>query len=657
MIITQIKLFNFGPFKGGHTFDLEPKAKKPIVIIMGHNGAGKTTLLEALQLGIYGPLSFGLKSMTPRYQSYVKQKLNRQAKKENLESKFQVNISFRWKSGRETETIELKRHWESDTLGRLQETVIVLRDGNVLESTESFEVEERIRATIPPAMMQFFLFDGERIDYLLRNSDFSSLLQDGVMNMFGLDLIDSLKQDLGSTFNHEDMQKKMKSDEQALHSLRQEIERVEKEAGELFSLIGILERKIEENKQLKDTLFQEYKLNGGLIVEEQVMIEHRIKEKDELRSKINEQIKQSIANHLPFKMISSLLEKTINQVTGENQVKALNAAYSILAEQKQNLIKEWSNLSPNKSTNDELPLFFSFMIEKLVLQQTTGFLHDLSEADLIKLKHVQIEIKKISEQNFRSLFKTISECTTEIQTLRRKLEKSLAETALKNTWDEIEKINTEITNNQITLLTIQDQTNQILVTLEELKIQREKDVLRVNESQRDESMYKLAEKIQNLMHEFQSKSLKQQVSFLSNEIKKQFVQLMQKKEYVKSIYIDPQSFELKMYGKGNVEVMPSIMSAGERQLLLLAIIQAFLVVSGRQIPLVLDTLLGRLDLKHRDAIISRFLANTTFQTIVLATDSEISPSDIEHLQDNISMVYEITYSEQTGVSEANKRGA
>lgn len=98
------------------------------------------------------------------------------------------------------------------------------------------------------------------------------------------------------------------------------------------------------------------------------------------------------------------------------------------------------------------------------------------------------------------------------------------------------------------------------------------------------------------------------------------------------------------------------MSAGERQLLLLAIIKAFLIVSGRELPLVLDTLMGRLDLKHREAIIRRFLMNTDLQTIVLATDSEFSCEEITEISGVVSKVYQISYQEETGVTEVVSEG-
>ena len=57
MILDQIKLTNFGIYKGEHSVSLTPKNKKPIILFGAYNGSGKTTLLEGLQLVLYGKLA------------------------------------------------------------------------------------------------------------------------------------------------------------------------------------------------------------------------------------------------------------------------------------------------------------------------------------------------------------------------------------------------------------------------------------------------------------------------------------------------------------------------------------------------------------------------------------------------------------------------
>ena len=54
MLFTKIELKNFGPFKGKHILDLQPKDGKNIILITGLNGVGRTQFCQAIKWCLYG---------------------------------------------------------------------------------------------------------------------------------------------------------------------------------------------------------------------------------------------------------------------------------------------------------------------------------------------------------------------------------------------------------------------------------------------------------------------------------------------------------------------------------------------------------------------------------------------------------------------------
>jgi DNA sulfur modification protein DndD len=71
------------------------------------------------------------------------------------------------------------------------------------------------------------------------------------------------------------------------------------------------------------------------------------------------------------------------------------------------------------------------------------------------------------------------------------------------------------------------------------------------------------------------------------------------------------------------EINKRDLSAGEKQLFAVAFIYALARLSGRHMPFVIDTPLGRLDHRHRRRFIAEFIPKASHQVVLLSTDTEI----------------------------------
>jgi DNA sulfur modification protein DndD len=87
------------------------------------------------------------------------------------------------------------------------------------------------------------------------------------------------------------------------------------------------------------------------------------------------------------------------------------------------------------------------------------------------------------------------------------------------------------------------------------------------------------------------------------------------------------------------------LSAGEKQLLAIAFLWGLARVSGRKLPVAIDTPLGRLDSSHRTNLVERYFPGASHQVILLSTDTEIGEVEIEQLrqQDAIAREYLLKY--------------
>ena len=124
-----------------------------------------------------------------------------------------------------------------------------------------------------------------------------------------------------------------------------------------------------------------------------------------------------------------------------------------------------------------------------------------------------------------------------------------------------------------------------------------------------------------------------------------FQQLLRKKSFIQSISIDPNNFLLTIKVIGEGDVPSSKLSAGERQLLAVAVLWALAKASGRKLPTVIDTPLGRLDSKHRTEFVNNYFPNAGAQVILLSTDEEIVGTYYRSIKKHTAHQYLVEYDE------------
>lgn len=111
------------------------------------------------------------------------------------------------------------------------------------------------------------------------------------------------------------------------------------------------------------------------------------------------------------------------------------------------------------------------------------------------------------------------------------------------------------------------------------------------------------------------------------------------------VEIDTESFTLALFDRAGQPVPKHRLSAGEKQLLAIALLWGLARASGRQLPVAIDTPLGRLDSSHRNNLVEKYFPQASHQVLVLSTDTEIREAEVEQLRGSnaISREYLLHY--------------
>jgi DNA sulfur modification protein DndD len=147
-------------------------------------------------------------------------------------------------------------------------------------------------------------------------------------------------------------------------------------------------------------------------------------------------------------------------------------------------------------------------------------------------------------------------------------------------------------------------------------------------------------KAQEILKIFRERLTLRKLNKLEEEVKNCFLYLLHKFDLVHRIAFDHDTFSLSLYDMTGQLVPKHRLSAGEKQLLAIAFLWGLAKVSGRRLPIAIDTPLGRLDSSHRQNLVERYFPSVSHQVILLSTDTEIGKQEVFTLRENLAIARE-----------------
>ena len=127
-----------------------------------------------------------------------------------------------------------------------------------------------------------------------------------------------------------------------------------------------------------------------------------------------------------------------------------------------------------------------------------------------------------------------------------------------------------------------------------------------------------------------------------------------KKNLIQEIVMSPETLDMQYIDEKGNEVSKESLSAGEKQLMVIAILWALALCSKKKLPVIIDTPLSRLDSQHRTSIINTYFPNASDQTIILSTDTEIDQNYYEMMKNSVGDEFTLVYNEETKSTSIKK---
>ncbi|RCX12102.1 DNA sulfur modification protein DndD [Anaerobacterium chartisolvens] len=651
MLVNSIILKNFGIFYGEHTIDLASGDNKNIILIGGENGSGKTTILDAIRVALYGPLSLGYKTPNESYLNKIKERYYNSyaAKEPNSSSHAGIDINLTEEGV--INNYKVMRIWNIKN-STIKEEYSVYKNGDELDKKDIFDFENYIRKFLPPALFNFFFFDGEKIAELFNTDEFDYSLKNSAMTMFNLDLFEILKGDLTNYIKQDNIFSSLTDEEKKFTNLSQEYDTLLEEVKSKKESILNLDNRISDNKQLIEKLEKEFRIHGGLLSKEHDSISNKIAFLEDDRKKVYDEQKGFYSDILPFVITKDLLIRVSEQLELE---KDHNDYISIKQKLDHNtittILKDFLletkliNIENEKIIFNKLVNHLDVSIDKRLKPSVDNLnvIHNISTSEALDVQKFIDIINSYDSSFCEKSHAKVNQITTDIINLRKKQELNLKDNEFDKILNQIKLLNEEITKHeghkQFILSEIINLENKLTL----LQAQKDKVYNVIIRAKKDENIFDITQKINTVIDRF--------VNLVSvekfREIEKHFIymfsQLIRKSKFVVGAKINKDTFHLDIIDNTDNVIPKDNLSAGEKQIYILSMLWAILNSSKREAPLVFDTLLGRLDHCHKENIITKLLPQSGKQVIILSTNTEIDVSYYKKLKPHISKEYVISY--------------
>lgn len=649
MRIRKLTLKNIGAYYSEHTIHFNVSEEKNVVLIGGKNGAGKTTLLESIRIALYGPLAYGYKSGSAGYQKRIHALLNKTALESN-ESQFQVFLEFEYVEGLQKNIYTFKRQW--DPYGhQIKESFSIFKDNlHISDPKETDVIQTKINHSFPPRLMELCFFDGETISRVITDDLISDYLKESSHVLFNIELFTYLLKDI-ELYKKQIIGQFDPELQQQYEKVSEEINGYQSSKAKLIERIGNLKQEIEDHEIEINELKKQFEIYGGLIQEERASLISEMNTLEQERKLLSDKIRAFVTGLFPLYIVREQIESIRQQMEAEEQYEIHSfLSKNITPKQIEGIFKQ-INLLNKPSTEDSLGKLFLGNFLDLIKPDTEKPIYRASFSQRNQLEMIFSEIKKIDSEQIINWFMKSNELLSEIQQLRKKLETNDTNNEFQHITKQIQNLTTHITEKSTLIIQLEKELESNEDLLTEKRKEQELFERQLSDVSKVSTTIQNIERVSEISKEFVRIQLEEKALDIQREALWMFKQLLRKDNFIDEIQICPKNFEISLMLNNGSTIDKGVLSAGEKQILLLSLIWALIKVSNRKIPFVFDTLLGRLDSSHKANVLSKYIPQCGEQVIILSTDSEIDDVHFGVIKPYVSNIATIVHDPQTQTSK------
>ena len=626
MIFNSLTLENFRVFEGIHHIDLTAGKGEPIVLFGGLNGAGKTSILTAIRLALFGKSSLdGIKSKKA-YEDELRGFIHKSNDKQCDCSSVRLQLSYS-KLGMDYE-YQVTRSWSGGRDG-LNEEITIKENGKILSELDNTQAQSFLNDLIPLGIADLFFFDGEKIKSMADDED-GHVLVEALKKLVGIDLIDRAIHDTGVILRRNKKQDISKSERKEIDDMEFRLKSIENEVEQrsleyennYLTLKTELEATLQKATQKLDESGGAWAKGRESLIKEQNVLESQ-------RREIGQNINEIMRGDIVFSLAPTFMEKLNKQLIGD---------LSIIQSQEFNEQLD----SKVKDIKGASSIEISKLVDQLKYNISREPKNNISSYQFHEFEStVKNSIK--SKDLLKNMLHKYEVLETEIDNLGLNISRAPDETQLEGLFKNVNEISLEIEKLNLHGASIKAKIESLLNEGIRITHELEKSYKGLQGNITTKSVSSTANKVIEAMTSLSDSLIQSKVSQLESEFNKVFKRLTRKDDMAYQAKIDRINFMIDLVDKNGNKINKKLISSGEKQIYALAMLEALGKTSGRDLPFIIDTPLGRLDSNHRSKLVNNFFPVIGEQVIILSTDTEVDEQFYKDLNPFVKTAYEIKY--------------
>jgi DNA sulfur modification protein DndD len=653
MILKRLILENYCLFAGHHEFDLEPRIKygavRPIILFGGKNGAGKTTFLSAIQLAFYGRQSIGDRVTEKEYHLALRNRVHRNNQTDRRASFAKVGLKFELVVQGEKSEYYIERSWTAGDDSGLQEFFKVERNGKKLEDVSREHLQSFVADIVPERLSQLFFFDGEKIKSIAEDISSNASISEAIQTLLGFDVVKSLQSDLGiyrsrllKNANPSAYDKETADVESELARLNAEKARLVTEERHQQTMVDGIKTEI---ARLQKHLSQK----GGTYADQQASNNARASELESRHAALVAQVRNECDSPLSFALCPTLSLRLVGELEAESALRNFRILDGELSRLQQDVLASAAKKLP-ATQGQQLA---GFLEQELVRYRDARRpssevveLHALSERDAALTVEFLTKQAPASAKRLHAGLAELEEVTRELRIVRTDLEQAPEQLVLQDTFAELSARNQDLGRTEEVKRKVTEQLRQVELAIANKEREKAKIESRLSEAKDVAHKTATIEKLNTALTNYMNRLTQAKIAQLQSEVTECYNRLARKSDFVRRIEINPESFSVAVIDKFGRSVPKEDLSSGEKQIFAISMLWGLARTSGRPLPVVIDTPLGRLDSDHRKNLIQNYFPHAGHQVLLLSTDTEVDVDLFNKLSPAVSHCYHLKYDQE-----------